>query len=179
MNADASKVSNLHFESEEELLAHSHALEVEAADRFAELADVMEVHNNPDVAEFFRKMERIERIHVDNIDQLAAGKELPHIAPWDYKWDDGESPEAFDNQQAHYMMRPYHAIKVAIKHEQKAADFFAAVAEHASQEGVKQLALKLRDEEVEHVRLLEDWLKKVPQPEADWYVDMDPPNLQE
>lgn len=176
MSADPTRVTNLRFESEEELLAHAHALEVDAADRFAELADTMEVHNNPEVAEFFRKMERIERIHVDNVDEMAHGKELPHIAPWDYKWEDGTSPEAMEVMDTHYLMRPYHAIEMAARHEQRAADFFAAVAEQAATEEVKQLALKLCDEEKEHVQLLKDWLEKVEQPEADWYVDMDPPD---
>ena len=39
-----------------EFLAHALELEVESAERYRELADSMEVHNNPDVAELFRKL---------------------------------------------------------------------------------------------------------------------------
>ena len=35
------------------LLAHAMAIETEAVDRYEELADQMEVHNNPEVAAFF------------------------------------------------------------------------------------------------------------------------------
>jgi hypothetical protein len=30
-------------------------------------------------------------------------------------------------------------------------------------------------EEAEHVRLIEDWMKKVPLPEPHWDADLDPP----
>jgi hypothetical protein len=30
-------------------------------------------------------------------------------------------------------------------------------------------------EEAEHVRLIEAWMKKVPLPDAQWDVDLDPP----
>ena len=44
-------------------LAHAIALEVEAAERYEELADVMEVHNNPEVAALFRQMSEFSRRH--------------------------------------------------------------------------------------------------------------------
>ncbi|NCF63809.1 MAG: rubrerythrin, partial [Gammaproteobacteria bacterium] len=37
-------------------LTYSVALEEEAAERHDELADMMDVHNNPEVAETFRKL---------------------------------------------------------------------------------------------------------------------------
>ena len=46
--------------SVEELLAYSLAIEQEAAERYAELADQMEVHNNHEVAELFHKLAVIE-----------------------------------------------------------------------------------------------------------------------
>ena len=42
-----------------ELLGHALALEIEATERYAELAELMEAHNNTDVSELFEKMAEI------------------------------------------------------------------------------------------------------------------------
>ena len=44
----------------DELMAYAYALEVEASERYADFADAMEMHNNREVAELFRKLSRIE-----------------------------------------------------------------------------------------------------------------------
>jgi len=66
--------------SSEELLAYSLALETEAVDRFNDLADQMEIHHNYEVADLFRKLARIEGLHIENVRQTSAGKELPMFA---------------------------------------------------------------------------------------------------
>jgi hypothetical protein len=64
-------------------LAYSVVMEEEAADRHDELADVMDVHNNPDVAATFRKLAHYSRLHAQEIRDESKGLELPKIAPWD------------------------------------------------------------------------------------------------
>ena len=81
----------------EEFLAHARALENESVDRYEELADVMEVHNNPEVAELFSKLAGYGRQHAAEVERLAAGMALPHIDPWDFKWIDGQGPESSDH----------------------------------------------------------------------------------
>ncbi len=162
----------------EELLAHAHALEAEAVDRYNLLADQMEAHNNMEVAELFRKMAVIEGKHVERVNHLSEGRELPHISPWDHQWE-GESPEALDSSAVHYLMTPHHALQLAVQHEKQAADFYAEVVETASEEEVRDLAKTLAAEEHEHVALLQKWLEKVPEPDEDWAEDPDPPTLQE
>ena len=63
--------------STEELLAYSLALETEAVDRFNDLADQMETHHNYEVADLFRKLAKIEGLHIENVKQASAGKQLP------------------------------------------------------------------------------------------------------
>jgi len=162
----------------EELLAHANALEVEAADRYEALADQMEAHNNIEVAELFRKMAAIEGKHIARVEELSAGYELPHIAPWEFQWQ-GEAPEALDPSDVHYLMTPYHALKLALRHEKMAADFFAELVETVENEAVREMAKQLAQEEYEHVSLLEAWLKKVPEPAEDWAEDPDPPTSHE
>ena len=51
----------------EELLSHAHRMEAEASERYAELADQMEVHNNDEVAALFRKLSEIEGKHIAQV----------------------------------------------------------------------------------------------------------------
>ena len=96
----------------------------------------------------------------------------------DLQWE-GEAPEAIDSSDVHYLMTPHHALQLALRHEKRAADFFAELVETVANEEVRTMAKQLAEEEFEHVRLLEEWLKKVPKPDDDWSDDPDPPNTQE
>jgi len=51
----------------DELMAYAYALELEASERYADFADAMEIHNNREVAELFRKLARIESRHADQV----------------------------------------------------------------------------------------------------------------
>ncbi len=163
----------------EELLAHALAMEEEAAQRYVELADQMAVHNNHEVETLFRKLAEIEKKHVDHMSEASAGLALPRIAPWDYRWGDGESPEALDPADLHYLIRPYQAIALALEHERRAADFYSELAAGARRADVRKLAEQFADEEREHVGWLEKWLERYPKPDADWDDDPDPPNALE
>lgn len=163
----------------DELLAYSLAIEEEAAERYAELADLMEVHNNHEVAELFRKLEAIEGKHIANVEAMGKGRALPRISPLGLQWDDAESPEALAHEDVHYLMTPHHALSLALVAEQRATAFFARVAEEADDEEVRRMAAKLRDEEQEHVELMGQWLARYPKPEDGWDEDPDPPAAHE
>ena len=165
--------------STEELLAYSLAIETEAVDRFNELADAMETHNNYEVAELFRKLAKIEGIHIDNVNKASAGRQLPAMLAWEFDWAEGESPEGGAMEEAHYLMEPWHAIEVAMKGEKRAVAFFRHVADTATDEAVIAMALDLVEEEEEHVSLLQQWQQRFPSPESDWNEDLDPPNIAE
>ena len=164
----------------EELIVHAQAMEAEAAERYEELADGMEVHNNLEVAALFRRMAEIEGKHSDQVGDLGAGLDLPELKPWEYRWGTLESPETPSVESAHYMMQPYHAIQVAIRYERRAINFFEAIIAQAKPGSeLLTMATQMADDEREHVRLLNEWLTRYPKPEQDWDEDMDPPNLQE
>ena len=70
----------------EDFMVQAVAMELEASQRYAELADVMEVHNNRDVAELFRKMSVIEGKHAEQVMAQMGWSELPagpRAAPWE------------------------------------------------------------------------------------------------
>jgi len=165
--------------STEELLAYSLALETEAVDRYNDLADQMEMHHNYEVADLFRKLAKIEGLHIDNVNEASAGKELPNLLAWEFEWEGGESPEGGLMEEAHYLMRPWHAIELAMHGEKRAVAFFRHVAETAVDDQVQKLALQMVEEEEEHVLLLQKWQERFPKPREGWDDDLDPPAMLE
>jgi rubrerythrin len=158
----------------EDFMAQAYAMEVEAAQRYADLADAMDMHNNREVAELFRKMAVIEGKHGTQIMEQMGWKEPPAnaVAP---SWEGFEAAESVPIDEVHYLMRPWHALQLALAAEQRAERFFAELAMTARDESVRKAAIELRDEEREHVELVREWMARVPQPEKDWAVDPDPP----
>jgi rubrerythrin len=162
--------------SASEFMAHAYAMEAEAAERYAEFADSMEVHNNREVAELFRKLSRIEQRHADQILEHMGWKQTP-VASANYRWEGAEGPETADPTELHYLMQPYHALQIAWHNEKRARDFFAHLAKVTTNAGVRKGALEMQEEEAEHVRLIEEWLKRTPVPDSNWETDPDPPML--
>lgn len=139
-----------------ELLAHALAMETEAAERYEELADQMETHRKSEVAAIFRKLEREEKAHLEELEAMCSRYDLPHYAPWEYKWNTGgESPEAIAIDRVSYHMSARAAVELALVHERRAATFYAGVAQGASDAEVRTLASQFAAEEREHIAWLE------------------------
>ena len=96
----ADKITSL-----DSFLAWSVALEEEAADRHDELADMIDIHNNPEVTETFRKLAHYSRLHAQEIREHSIGRRLTVIAPWDFDWDTMEGPETADIGDVNYKGR--------------------------------------------------------------------------
>lgn len=156
-------------------LAHALAFENEAADRYDELGDSMEVHNNMDVAQLFRRMAGFSRMHADAVKGRAGDVALPHFKPWEFQWREAEGPEVAQVERTHYLMTPYHCLELALHNERRGLEFYRGVATASTDAEVKRLARQMAAEEQEHVLVLEDWLAKTPAPAPDWDVDLDPP----
>ncbi|MDH3453370.1 MAG: ferritin family protein [Gammaproteobacteria bacterium] len=174
MNADEDTPQGTDY-TVAELLAHSLAIEAEAEERYTMLAEQMEVHNNDEVAQLFRRLAEIEGKHIAKVKAMSGIEPIPHIAPWDLRWQGKNSPEAPEFEDVHYLMTPHHALELALQGECYAAEFFADVAASARDETVRQMAAELAEEEREHVALVEKWLARYPKPRRDWAQDHDPP----
>jgi rubrerythrin len=163
-------------DEESDFLARAWAIEVEAVERYSTLADTMEEHNNPEVAELFRKLARIEQLHADRIVEQNRSQRPQQATPeGKLRWDDSEGQETADPGELHYRMQPYHALQMALAGEQRASRFFENVARSAKSATVRETALEMAAEEVEHVRLIEDWISRTPLPDENWAYDPDPP----
>ena len=159
---------------ESAFLARAWNMEVEAVERYSLLADAMEQHNSREVAELFRKLARIEQLHADGILDRYPSLELPAAAARAL-WDEEEGPESADPGELHYRMQPYHALQMVLGCEQRANAFFLKMARASRSAPVRKQALAMAAEEAEHVRLIEDWIRRTPPPTEDWAFDPDPP----
>jgi len=162
----------------EAFMAQALAMELEAAQRYGELADMMEVHNNREVAELFRKMSVIEGKHADQIMAEMGWREVPANA-YAPAWQGFEAAETIPGDEVHYLMQPLHALQLALAAEERAQAFFAHLVSVADVESVRKAAQELQEEEREHVELIKAWMSKVPAPDGDWAVDPDPPRYDE
>jgi rubrerythrin len=162
-----------------ELLAHAYRIEVDAEERYQLLADQMETHNNPELAQLFRKFAGHEAHHAEEIKEQMQGMGIPELKPWDHKWQSDESPEAVDITRLRYNMTPWHALQLALKAERNAFDFFDRIARAAPDPELRKWAEEFRAEEAEHVEFVLKELTKHPEPPAGWDVDPDPVSHQE
>lgn len=160
---------------EVDFMARAWTMEVDAAERYSMLADAMEEHNNREVAELFRKLARIEQLHADRLLEEHLHNIPPALPPGGLDWEGLEAPESADPGELHYLMQPYHALKIALASEKRAFQYFSKVARTTALTAVREAALEMAVEEQQHVKLIEDWLKRTPVPREDWEHDPDPP----
>jgi rubrerythrin len=159
-----------------EFYAQALAIETEASERYALLAEQMEVHNNPEAASIFRKMAEIESQHRELL-RRRAGSKLVAGEPARFSWTSIEGPEVTGFEKVHYLMGPHQALQIAKMNEQRAAAWFEAIASAAADPEIKAVALEMARDEHEHASWVEDWLKMFPPPEQGWDEDYDPPRF--
>lgn len=160
-------------------LAYSVSLEEEAAERHDELADMMEVHNQPEVAATFRKLAGYSRLHAQEIRDHARGAGLPRIAPWDFGWETMEGPETADFASVDYLMNTAAALEVAMGNERRAHEFYLGISLESPDDDVRALAAEFAEEEKEHLALLEKWRQKLSESPDKRPYDPDPPHMPE
>ncbi|HRY86759.1 MAG TPA: ferritin family protein [Rubrivivax sp.] len=152
-----------------EFLAHAIALEHEAAERYLELADMMESYRNDEVAATFRDMVRYSRLHHESIVARAQGLELPALRSWQYRW--RHPPEVGGEEAFDPALSTYEALRYARENEFRAQSFYAQAAQAAGDAEVRRLATEFAAEEAEHVQALDDWLARTPRPSVPWRTD--------
>ena len=155
-----------------EFLAHAVALEEEAAERYLELADMMEAHRNDAVSSVFRDMVRYSEMHRDEIKARVGAIELPKLRSWQYRW--SSPPEVGGEEGFDYLIEPYHALKYARGNEVRAMEYYRTVAGQATDPEVQRLATDFANEEAAHVAALDQWLARTPRPSSTWDADPDP-----
>lgn len=150
-----------------ELYAHAIAIEREAAERYAELAERMRDESNEDLAGLFAGLAALEKGHLEALERRSAGVALPPPEVRDYKWL-GDAPESAARELVFRLMTPQHALRMALGAEQRAQAFFEHVLLTADDPGLRALAREMAAEEQEHVQLIEHMLESTPDPVVHW-----------
>ncbi len=169
-------MNTMKIDSAAELLAHACQMELEAEERYQYLAEQMDVHNNPDLANLFRELSREEGRHASEIRGRIEEMGGPDTVLQDYKWPGFESPETVDLGAMHYMMTPRQALLLALRAEENAFSFFSHLLEVATDEDVKRFAAEFAEEEKHHVEMVHRELEKYPDTGRPARDDMDMPN---
>ena len=159
-------------------MARAYAMELEATERYAQFADQLDTHNNREVAQMFRKLAAVEALHAKRILEEMRWPSMPALPPA-YAWETAEGPETAPFDSMHYLMQPFHALEIALRCEQQAQKYYEDIAASKAPQKVRDAALEMAAEEREHVRLIHEWLKRVPPPPKGWDEDPDPPSTTE
>jgi rubrerythrin len=162
-----------------EFLVHALELEHESAAHYAQLADSMEVHHNNDVAALFRRLAALSAEHAERIAERGRGIELPHIAPWAFKWNCPGAPEDCDclDTEISYRMTALQALRLALHNESRGQAFYAHVAATSINADVRRMASETVAEETEHAALLRTLLNEQQRHAEQTPEDLDPPHV--
>jgi len=143
-----------------ELFAHSLAIELDAAKRFAELERYMRAAGMEHVADEFEQIGKEEREQYELLAVGTAGGRLPELSAWEYAWHylgaELDPPRAPSN--------PREALTMAIRSERRAQNFYADVAEHCEDDAISAFAAEMAADESRHIARLELLLMREPDP---------------
>jgi len=143
-------------------------IEIEAAKRYTQFAERLGSRTDDDAASVFERMAVNENKHGEQIAERRAalfGDRRPNV-----KLDDIFDVEAPDAGAPTQRMSALKAYWVALSSERKAFAFYDQALRYVSQPDVKALFEELREEEAEHVQMLEAIIAKLPPSAA---IDLD------
>jgi rubrerythrin len=135
-------------------------IEVEAFQRYSSFAESIGPRLSNDAGSFFESMAVNEKKHGDQIAERRLA--LFGNEPARIKLDDIYDVEAPEVGAPRGNMSELKACQLALASERKAFEFYDAALLGVKQPDVKALFEELRDEEVEHMRMVEAIIAKLP-----------------
>lgn len=140
----------------DELFELASAMEQEAADKYAELAQEMQRQDRSDLALVFADLAAAEREHVHSVARWSQSRRGKAPDPALVRW---ETSETFDAETASEirtsrLTTPYRALAMAVRNEERAFAFWAYVAAFSGDSEIKQAAEAMAREELGHVATL-------------------------
>ena len=126
----------------------------------------------------FRKLAEVEALHAKRILGEMGWPSMPAL-PAAYAWEGAEAPETAPFDSLHYLMQPWHALEIALRCEEQARHYYEGIAASRAPLQVRNAAREMAAEEAEHVRLIREWMQRVPRPQPGWDDDPDPPHVVE
>jgi rubrerythrin len=140
-------------------------MESEAAARYAELAVRMADEGRDELARTFENLARQEAGHLEALQRMTAGVELPAIDAGRYHWLDSGAPETAARELVLRLMTPRQALSIALHAERRARRFFEEIQWTTTDPALRVLAREMAEEEREHASLLAALLGSTPGPD--------------
>ena len=140
--------------SVEQMLAIAHAMEREAAVRYAVLADCMHRVDQREIAELLEGLAAEERGHIDRVERLAQQTLHRTLASAPIH---STLPQTFareDEANAAALLSPYRTLSIAVRHEERAFAFWTYVAAQAESSALRELAEMFARQELIHAAKL-------------------------
>jgi rubrerythrin len=152
--SDLTELPAAALKSADEMLAIAHAMEREAAARYAMLADCMRRVDQREVAELLDGLAAEERGHVDSVERLA--QQTVHHAP------PAAPPRAVllktfareEEATAAVLLSAYRTLSIAVRQEERAFAFWTYVAAHSPNAALRELAETFARQELIHAAKL-------------------------
>jgi rubrerythrin len=135
-------------------------IEIEAQKRYTQFAERLGSRDTGDAGAVFEAMAVNEGKHGEQLAERRVA--LFGETPPKVRLDDIFDVEAPDFGAPAMGMSPLKAYQVALSSEKKAFAFYDLALRHVSHPEVKALFEELREEEAEHVRMLEEIMAKLP-----------------
>lgn len=140
----------------DELLAIAHAMEHEAAERYAEFAIRARRDGMADLAPLFEQLAEDERQHEHSVRDWSLRLRGKVPDPAEVRW---ELPETFDVAAGvalagSHVATAYRILSVAVLNEERAFALWSYIAAHADSPDIRQAAEKMARQELQHAWLL-------------------------
>lgn len=141
-------------------LRHAIQLERDAAQRFEDLMHAMRTSGNRELERLFRRLGELSRLHLKAATARGGFHDLPVIAPDEFEWPDGLTPEAAGWEGVDDLLDGSGALQVALAGEQRGLAYYEAIAGSTTDPEVRRTAREFADEEAQHVSELKRWIAR-------------------
>ena len=140
----------------DEMFAIAHAMEHEAATRYAAFAQQARREGVPEMGDLFERLAQEERAHETSVAQWSQQRSGKAPDPANIRW---ELPETFDDETAGLLAGSrlasmYRILSMAVRNEERAFAFWSYVAAEAETPEIRAAAERMAHEELGHVALL-------------------------
>ena len=141
-------------------LVHAIQLERDAARRFDDLMHSMQAAGNAELERLFRRLGELSRLHLKAAMERGGFHELPQLAPEDFQWPQGVTPEAAEWRGVDALLDVAGALELALAGETTGHAWYTAVSKSTADPEVLAMAREFADEEAQHVSELERWIAR-------------------
>ena len=152
----------------EEFIAHALALEFEAARTLRDLQAAFGERGEDELASLCGKLAVLEQDHYERLEARSRGLALPEVDYRQYAWLESHDADCCPRDMVLHIASPRALLEIALKAEERAVDMFQRAANLVKDAGVRDLAMQLAQDELEHVGWVHEALRRTPRDFTDW-----------